>query len=119
MTKIKSIKAFTNGEIGYLSWTLEGAINGCLGFEITRIYPDNPTDNTVLPAWVAFKGQSNKKWLPQDTSVWPVQKLSWKDLTLRKMRDQVARHPDNTKIQYRVRPVVAFQKNLEEVKPGI
>ena len=89
MSSISSVKAFTNGEIAYISWILAAPIPGCLGFEITRIYPDSPADDTVLPAWVAFKGQSNKKWLPQDTSVWPVQKLSWKDLTLRKKRDKL------------------------------
>ena len=41
----------------------------------------------ILPAWVAFKGQSNPRWLPQDTSVWPVQKFAWRDLTLRRLRD--------------------------------
>jgi phosphatidylserine/phosphatidylglycerophosphate/cardiolipin synthase-like enzyme len=115
MSKITTVKAYTNGEIAYLSWVLKEMIPGCLGFEIRRLYPDNPEDNTVLPAWVAFKGQANRKWLPQDTGVWPVQKLSWKDLTLRKMRNSMERHPDNTRIQYFVRPVVAYTPDLEEV----
>jgi phosphatidylserine/phosphatidylglycerophosphate/cardiolipin synthase-like enzyme len=119
MSAIKQVKAFTNGEISYLSWTLSKMIPGCLGFEITRLYPDNPADNTILPAWVAFDGQSNKKWLPQNTSVWPVQKLSWKDLTLRKRRDQTVRRADNSKIQYLVRPVVAYNVQLEEVKSNL
>lgn len=119
MSSISSVKAFTNGEIAYLSWVLEEMIPGCLGFEITRIYPDDPTQNTVLPAWVAFKGQSNKKWLPQNTSVWPIQKLSWKDFTLRKKRDQTIRRPAGTRIQYLVRPVLAFQTGLEEVKSSL
>lgn len=116
MSSILSVKAFTNGEIGYISWMLKGMIPGCLGFEITRIYPDSPPDNTVLPAWVAFKGQSNKNWVPQSTSVLPVQKLSWKDLTLRKKRDQLDRRVDGTRIQYLVRPVVALTRGLQEVK---
>jgi phosphatidylserine/phosphatidylglycerophosphate/cardiolipin synthase-like enzyme len=119
MSKISAVKAFTNGEIAYLSWSLDGMIPGCLGFEITRLYPDSPEENAVLPAWVAFKGQSNKDWLPQDTSVWPIQKLSWKDLTLRKRRDQLVRRPDNTRIQYRVRPVVAYTDGLEEIRPDL
>ncbi len=119
MSTIASVKAFTNGEIAYISWTLKAFIPGCLGFEVTRLYPDDTTDNTVLPSWVAFTGQSNKDWLPQNTSVWPVQKLSWKDLTLRKKRDQLVRRTDNTRIQYFVRPVVAFKDGLEEIKSNL
>jgi phosphatidylserine/phosphatidylglycerophosphate/cardiolipin synthase-like enzyme len=119
MSIISTVKAFTNGEIGYVSWVLNGMIPGCLGFEVTRLYPDNAPDNTILPAWVAFKGQSNKKWLPQDTSVWPVQKLSWKDLTLRKRRDQTDRRADNSRVQYMVRPIVAYQPGLAEVKTNL
>jgi phosphatidylserine/phosphatidylglycerophosphate/cardiolipin synthase-like enzyme len=119
MTSIAKVVAFTNGEIAYVSWTLKNMIPGCLGFEITRIYPGSPQDNTVLPAWVAFTGQSNKKWLPQDTSVWPVQKLSWKDFTLRKKRDATVRRPNGTSVQYLVRPVVVFDKNLDEVKSSL
>jgi hypothetical protein len=119
MSKISNVVAFTNGEIAYLSWTLKDMIKGCLGFEVTRIYPDSTEDNTILPAWVAFKGQSNKKWIPQNTSVWPIQKLSWKDLTLRKKRDQVVRRADNTRIQYKVRPVVIFESDLKEVKTNL
>lgn len=116
MGVIANVKAFTNGEIAYLSWVPNKMIPGCLGFEVTRLYPQHPAENTVLPAWVAFKGQSNKKWLPQNTSVWPVQKLSWKDLTLRKRRDRPERRTENSRIQYRVRPVVGFSEGLEEVK---
>jgi phosphatidylserine/phosphatidylglycerophosphate/cardiolipin synthase-like enzyme len=116
MSSIANVKAFTNGEIAYISWVLNKMIPGCLGFEITRLYPDSPEDNTVLPAWVAFKGQSNKNWIPQNSSVWPIQKLSWKDFTLRKRRDQVERRPDNSRIQYLVRPVVAYSPDLTEVK---
>jgi len=116
MSAIKQVKAFTNGEISYLSWTLSKMIDACLGFEITRIYPDNPENNTILPAWVAFKGQSNKDWKPQNTSVWPIQKLSWKDLTLRKKRDKTERRVNNTRVQYLVRPMVAFTPELDEAK---
>jgi hypothetical protein len=119
MSAIAKVKAFTNGEISYLSWTLTKMIPGCFGFEVTRLYPDHPADDTVLPAWVAFTGQSNKKWLPQNTSVWPVQKLSWKDLTLRKKRDQTIRRADKTKVQYLVRPIVAYDPHLTEVKANL
>ena len=119
MSVIQKVKAFTNGEIAYLSWTVSGMIPGCLGFEITRLYPDSPADNIILPSWVAFDGQSNKKWLPQNTSVWPIQKLSWKDLTLRKGTIQTVRSNPNISVQYHVRPVVAFTAGLEEVKTGL
>jgi len=115
-SKIAKATAYTNGEVAYIAWKLKGMIPGCLGFEITRIYPDEPANNTVLPAWVAFKGQKNTNWDPQNTSVWPIQKLSWKDLTLRKYRDQVGRHPDKVYVQYKIRPVVAYKAGLDEVK---
>jgi phosphatidylserine/phosphatidylglycerophosphate/cardiolipin synthase-like enzyme len=116
--------AYTNGEIAYLSWEISGMIKGCLGFEITRLYPDTPANNVVLPAWVAFKGQTNKEWQPQNTSVWPIQKLNWRDLTLRKSRDSLNRNPEDVsgkavRVQYLIRPIVAFQAGLTAVNPGI
>jgi hypothetical protein len=38
----------------------------------------------ILPTWLAFRDQSNPNWNEQDTSVWPVQRFDWRDLTLRK-----------------------------------
>jgi phosphatidylserine/phosphatidylglycerophosphate/cardiolipin synthase-like enzyme len=119
MSIVTKVTAYSNGEIAYLSWTIKKMIPNCLGFEITRIYPDTPDDNTVLPAWVAFKGQSNKKWLPQNTSVWPIQKLSWLDFTLRKRRNKIARRQGDVRVQYLVRPVVPYDETLEEVKPTL
>src|SRR5580704_6552416 len=109
--------AYTNGEIAYISWEISGMITGCLGFEITRLYPDDPNSNVVLPAWVAFKGQTNKQWQPQTTSVWPIQKLNWRDLTLRKERDSLERHPQAVngkpvRVQYLIRPVVSYKAGL-------
>src|SRR5450755_1923874 len=123
-SKIIQAVAFSNGEIGYISWQLSDMITGCLGFEITRIYPDTPANNTVLAAWVAFTGQKNPDWKPQNTSVWPIQKLNWRDLTLRKRRDAIVRRPDEVnnkpvRVLYKIRPVVAYQAALEEVKPAI
>src|ERR1700712_1647527 len=123
-SKINQAVAFSNGEIGYISWQLADMIPGCLGFEITRVYPDNPENNTSLAAWVAFNGQKNPNWKPQNTSVWPIQKLNWRDLTLRKRRDAIERRPevvDNNPVRvlYKIRPVVAYKAALEEVKPGI
>ncbi|HMH34253.1 MAG TPA: hypothetical protein VK543_14545 [Puia sp.] len=42
MSSIANVNAFTNGEIAYISWVLNKMIPGCLGLELTRIYPDNP-----------------------------------------------------------------------------
>lgn len=116
--------AYTNGEIACLSWELSGMVKDCMGFEITRLYPDSPENNVVLPSWVAFKGQTNKDWKPQNTSVWPIQKLNWRDLTLRKYRDALDRHPESVggkpvRVQYLIRPVVAYKASLKTVKPGI
>jgi PLD-like domain len=123
-SKIIQAVAFSNGEIGYISWQLSDMITGCLGFEITRIYPDTPANNTVLAAWVAFTGQKNPDWKPQNTSVWPIQKLNWRDLTLRKRRDSIQRRPEEinnkaVRVQYTIRPLVPYDKSLPEVKPGI
>ncbi|AEW01401.1 hypothetical protein A4D02_05265 [Niastella koreensis] len=116
--------AYTNGEIAYLSWEISGMIKGCLGFEITRLYPDDPENNVVLPAWVAFKGQVNKDWKPQNTSVWPIQKLNWRDLTLRRSRNSLVRHPEEVggkpvRVRYLIRPVVAYQAGLQAVNPDL
>ena len=43
--------------------------------------------------YVAFKGQSNPAWMAQNTSVWPVQKVTWRDLTLRRRRDEASVRP--------------------------
>lgn len=56
-----------------------------LGFMIVRVHDDG--EHRLLPAWVAFDGQRNPKWGLQDTGIWPVQKFSWRDLTLRRSRD--------------------------------
>ena len=81
---ISTATAFCNNEVGYVAWTLSAKIAGCLGFEVTRVYL-NPDGTVVLledgsesrvktVALVAFNGQTNPDWNPQDTGVWPVQK---------------------------------------------
>ena len=115
-SKIIKATVYTNGEVAYLSWRINEMIPGCLGFEITRLYPDDPAQNIKLASWVAFKGQSNPDWKPQDTGVWPVQKLSWRDLTLIRKRDELESHPEGFRVQYRIRPVVAWQAQLEAVE---
>jgi len=111
---IKAAKAYSNNEVALVAWTLTKSIPDCRGFEITRIYLKTG-ERTVLPAWVPFKGQSNPKWLPQTTSVWPIQKLYWRDLTLRKRRDKTERRPSNVEVKYLVRPVVPRNDILEPV----
>ena len=88
MAQVIEARAFCNNEVAYLVWKTDGRIDGCLGFMITRIHLDTG-ERRVLPTWVAFKSQSNADWEPQDTSVWPIQKFSWRDLTLRRSRDQL------------------------------
>ena len=83
MSTIVSATAFANNEIALIAWTLKVAIPDCMGFEVTRIYTDTGEER-VLPAWVPFEGQKNPDWKPQTTSIWPIQKLYWSDLTVRK-----------------------------------
>lgn len=121
MGKISSVRAYANNEVAYVAWDIDGKIEHCLGFEVTRIYPDEqPGDaaNRVrCAAWVPFKGQRNPYWLPQDTGVWPVQKLSWRDLTLRKRRRGAERRPDEVRVRYEIRPVGNMRPGLTPV-PG-
>jgi len=96
MGTIISGHAWANNEVAYVAWDIDGKIENCLGFDLTRVLlndddsvahlPDGSEDRVKCAAWVAFEGQSNPNWLPQDTGVWPIQKLSWRDLTLRKKR---------------------------------
>jgi len=86
MAKVVDARAFCNNEVAYLAWKTDGKINDCLGFMITRINLDTG-ERRLLPAWVAFDTQSNPKWEEQDTSVWPIQKFSWRDLPLRRSRN--------------------------------
>ncbi len=114
MAGLKQARAYANNEVAYIAWELDGPIPGCLGFEVTRIYlnedgsvalRDGVPDRVRCASWVAFKGQRNPHWLPQNTGIWPVQKLSWRDLTLRKKRDALRRRPDEVRVRYEVRPV--------------
>ena len=103
MAKVVDARAFCNNEVAYLAWKTDGKITDCLGFMITRINLDTG-ERRLLPAWVAFDTQSNPDWEEQDTSVWPIQKFSWRDLTLRRSRDTLAiRAPFRAK--YEIVPV--------------
>ena len=115
MGSIVSARVYANNEVAYVAWDLDGKIDGCLGFEVTRVYlnadfsvalrADGREDRVRCASWVGFSGQRNPHWLPQDTGIWPVQKLSWRDLTLRKRRDGLQRRPDEVLVRYEIRPV--------------
>jgi len=125
MGTISAVTAYCNNEVGYVAWDVDERIDGCLGFEVTRVYLDaagNPAiradgrpDRVKTVAYVPFKGQRNPDHEAQDTGVWPVQKLSWRDLTLRKRRDRAARRPDEVRVRYEVRPVGPFENGLDPV----
>ena len=114
MARITNARAFANNEVAYLAWSSDEAIAGCLGFDITRIYPETGEEQP-LAAWVPFRGQTNTGMQAQSTRVWPIQKLSWRDLTLRKRRDRLARRPDEVTVRYRVRAVGRFKPGMEPV----
>src|SRR5262245_57460574 len=81
MGKLVRAQACCNNEVGYLAWETDGRIDGCLGFMITRIHLDAAgaeVERRILPTWVAFETQSNPDWNEQDSSVWPIQKFSWR-----------------------------------------
>nr|WP_245308032.1 hypothetical protein [Rhizobium sp. IE4771] len=122
MGTIVAAHAYVNNEVAYVAWDIDAKIDGCLGFEVVRVYldeqgnvarrSDGSEDRVTCAAWVAFKGQRNPHWLPQTTSLWPVQKLSWRDLTLRKRRNEMRRRPDEVRVRYEIRP-------LGDLKPGM
>lgn len=79
MGRITAAHAWANNEVAYVAWDIDGKIDGCLGFEVTRVYlnvdgtvarrSDGTEDRVKCAAWVAFTGQRNPHWLPQDTGV--------------------------------------------------
>jgi len=119
MPAINAAYAFANNEVAYLAWTVDDDIPGCLGFHVVREYLDENDDiieERPLAAYVAFKGQRNPDWLPQNTAVWPVQKFNWRDLTLRKKRDAAKRRPDNERVRYRIQAVGRMRPGLTPVE---
>lgn len=114
MGQITNVRAYANNEITFVAWSIDGEIADCVGFELTRI--DTAANEEIpLAAWVAFQGQHNPKWLPQTTSVWPVQRLMWRDLTVRKRRSATVRRPGDLHVKYRVRAVGKAADDLEPV----
>jgi len=116
MAKVVGAKAWCNNEVGYLVWKTDGKIDDCLGFMLTRINLDTG-ERWLLPAWVAFDTQSNPDWEEQDTSVWPIQKFSWRDLTLRRSRNTLEfRAPFRAK--YEIVPVGLRAPGRKPVPPS-
>lgn len=125
MGKIISARAWANNEVAYVAWDIDGKIKKCLGFEVTRVYlnrdgsdklrRDGSPERRRCAAWVSFKGQRNPNWIEQDTGVWPVQKLCWRDLTLRKRRDGMERRPDEVFVRYEIRPVGDLKPGMQPV----
>jgi len=114
---IKSANAYANNSVVFIAWIPDGTIKDCLGFEIIRIYADG--SERVLAAWVPFEGQDNKDWKPQDTSVWPVQKLWWRDLTVRQRRDEPLLRPGDVTVSYRIRALVPAAAGLTPVAVAV
>jgi hypothetical protein len=103
---ITSGGAWCNGEVAYLAWKAP-RIEGCLGFMVTRIHEtgQDAGQRRILPSWIAFTDQSNPDWFAQDTSVWPIQNYEWRDLTLRRSRDQATVRPIDFRVHYEIVPV--------------
>ena len=118
MISITRAAAVCNNEVAYLAWVTDPpTIPGCLGFHIVREHladqDDSVTEERPLASYVAFKGQRNPDWLAQNTSVWPVQKFTWRDLTLRKLRDKAERRVMPPRVRYRIRAVGPMEPGLE------
>ena len=61
MGRISTARAWANNEVAYVAWDIDDKIDGCLGFEVTRMYlnDDGSEERVKCAAWVAFKGQRN------------------------------------------------------------
>lgn len=110
-SSIKSARAYANNQVAFIAWVPDGRIENCLGFEVTRLYDDGTS--VVAAAWVPFEGQDNPQWKPQTTSVWPVQKFWWRDLTLRQSRNDATLHPKDFGVRYRIRPLGRMAPGLQ------
>src|SRR5262245_33343988 len=117
MAAIIDARAWCNNEVAYLAWKTDAKIAGCLGFMITRIHVGTG-ERRILPTWVAFDTQSNPDWEEQDTSVWPVQKFSWRDLTLRRSRNTLAVRPPSFTVRYEIVPVGLKAPGRQPVPPS-
>lgn len=113
MSAITTAKAYANNLVAFIAWDVDQPIPGCLGFAVTRLYADGT--ERPLAAWVPFKNQANPQHNAQDTSVWPIQKFCWRDLTVRQGRDGVTMREGEVELSYRIRPVVKQTAGLDAV----
>jgi phosphatidylserine/phosphatidylglycerophosphate/cardiolipin synthase-like enzyme len=113
MSAITAARAYANNHVAFIGWHVEDPIPSCLGFELTRIYSD--ATEKILAAWAPFKGQANPDFNAQDTSVWPIQKFCWRDLTVRQGRDGTTVHEGEVELRYRIRPLVKQTAGLTPV----
>jgi phosphatidylserine/phosphatidylglycerophosphate/cardiolipin synthase-like enzyme len=80
---MKKAVAFANNDVSLVAWSYDQKIRNCLGFAVYRV--DAKTkQKTALPAWVGFKNQTNTEWKAKDTSIWPLQKFNWNDVTAKR-----------------------------------
>ncbi|WP_342360032.1 phospholipase D-like domain-containing protein [Terrarubrum flagellatum] len=107
MKLVKRAGAWCNGEVAYIAWDIDEKIDDCLGFMVTRIHLSGADKGKrrILPTWVAFQDQNNPNWNEQDSSVWPIQRFEWRDLTLRKSRDTTKVRPIDFQVHYEIVPV--------------
>jgi phosphatidylserine/phosphatidylglycerophosphate/cardiolipin synthase-like enzyme len=119
MPRIVQASAYANNEVAFLAWRIDtSTIPGCLGFHIVREHLDDHDmviEERPLAAYVAFKGQSNPDWQAQNTSIWPIQKFNWRDLTLRRRRDATGLRPEGDRVRYRIRAVGRLTAGMEKV----
>jgi phosphatidylserine/phosphatidylglycerophosphate/cardiolipin synthase-like enzyme len=107
MKLVTKAGAWCNGEVAYIAWDVKEKIPDCLGFMITRVHESggDKGQRRILPTWVAFRDQNNPNWNEQDSSVWPIQRFEWRDLTLRKSRNTTAVRPIDFAVHYEIVPV--------------
>jgi phosphatidylserine/phosphatidylglycerophosphate/cardiolipin synthase-like enzyme len=112
MTTVTHATAICNNEVAILGWGVDDwSVDGLLGFHILRQLlgdQDQVLEERPLASYVGFTDQSNPGWLPQNTSVWPIQKFFWRDVTLRQKRDALERRPAGQRVRYSIAAVGAL-----------
>lgn len=120
MNLITRAGAWCNGEVAYIAWDVKEPIKDCIGFMVTRIH-DTGADagkRRILPTWIAFADQNNPNWNEQDSSVWPIQNFEWRDLTLRKSRDNTNVRPIDFEVHYEIVPVALAKAGQTPIPPS-
>jgi hypothetical protein len=119
MPSIIRATAICNNDVAVLGWSLDvRSLEGLLGFHVLRQLlgdDDAVVEEKPLASYVGFTGQSNPGWLPQNTSVWPLQKFTWRDLTLRQRRDALERRPSGQRVRYSIAAVGALAAGMTPV----